>query len=162
MAFTLTLGCSGDDDNQNTQKGNIGVTDVNCSGCKTTYDKAAQLANDKILRMNSLTIRLNNQGEGMVMLSNLMLNCAAESIENVLMNSQDGVLSMVVVPAKDDVSANCICPYDCSFKAKNLETGLYQLKIYVADGKGKTFNPEYPIYEGEITLTPNQEASLTW
>ena len=162
MAFALALGCSGDDDNQDTQKGNIEVIDVNSSGCQATYEKTAQLGNDKVLRMNSLTIKLNNKGDGMVMLSHLMLNCAAESIENVLMHCQDGILSIVVVPAKDDVSANCICPYDCSFKAKNLKTGHYRLKIYIADGKGKTFNPDYPIYEGEITLTPNQEASLTW
>lgn len=157
----IGFGCSSDN-NDNTMPGKLQVVDVNTSGCKTKVDVSANTRADDITRQTRMTIKLDNNHQALVNIYGIWLNCAAEGVEDVRVSLENGIITMVIVPRDTEHDVNCICPYDCSFIMTNVQSGHYQLIVYVAQGPDKTYNPDYPIYKGELTLTNNLETSLVW
>ena len=159
--LALAVSCSNDDDNDNTMQ-EMSITDINSSGCKMMQSTTDGTRAGNSLQRTKLTFEPNGNGGAMVSLTDIILNCDAESIENVLMTCHNGRIDLVIVPKNREALANCVCPYDCSFYIKRIPSGSYHIRIYVAEGKKSTFNPAYPIHEGEITLAPQQPSSLEW
>lgn len=75
--------------------------------------------------------------------------CDFEKV-NVNVFYSEGVLTIVEYPSSD--KADCRCEISASFLIENVPQLDFILKIYHGDTTGR-FNPDKPLYEGEISLS---------
>lgn len=155
--LVLMTACS----TENTVIGNVGVSDVKSSGCKTS----ASLMDSRPEYYNSFVgqksvLRLSFGADNIVngRFEDFMDNCAIE-LFHVGVSSSDGKIILVLYPDKD-MMTNCLCRYDVDFKMQNIVSGNYQLEVYHTTAD-KQISKGNMVYSGTVNLEKGKEVVLT-
>ena len=116
---------------ENAVIGNVNVTDIRSSACKTSVSPTDTRPEYYQNVTNNPTV--------------LHLKMAADNT----VNAQFTV-----------VLDNCICQYDVNFTLKNLASGSYQLDVYHTTANKQTAEWNR-IYRGSVTFVPDKPVTLT-
>ena len=153
----LMLSCT----TENAVVGNVGISDVKSSGCKTS----ASLLDSRPEYYNSFVgqksvLRLSFGADNIVngRFEDFMDNCSID-LFHVGVSSSEGKIILVLYPDKD-MMTNCICRYDVDFKMQNIVSGNYQLEVYHTTAD-KQISKGNMVYSGTVNLKKEKEVVLT-
>lgn len=146
---------------ESTLIGNVRVSDVSTSDCKTSLSKAdtrTEYYNDIYSKKPTLTMLMGNNYTINAQFLDVLDNCQIGQF-HVDASSHDNTIVLILYP-EQDMLTDCICQYDVNFKMKNLLPGNYQIVVYHTTSTKQT-NSSNKIYEGTVNLEMNKSVTLT-
>lgn len=146
---------------ESTLIGNVKVSDVSTSDCKTSLSKAdtrTEYYNDIYSKNPTLTMLMGNNYTINAQFIDVMDNCEIRQF-HVDANSHDNTIVIILYP-EQDMLTDCVCQYDVNFKMQNLLPGNYQIVVYHTTSTKQT-NSSNKIYEGTVNLEMNKSVTLT-
>ena len=146
---------------ESTLIGNVKVSDVSTSDCKTSLSKAdtrTEYYNDIYSKNPTLTMLMGNNYTINAQFIDVMDNCEIRQF-HVDASSHDNTIVLILYP-EQDMLTDCVCQYDVNFKMKDLLPGNYQIVVYHTTSTKQT-NSSNKIYEGTVNLEMNKSVTLT-
>lgn len=146
---------------ENTLIGNVKVSDVSTSDCKTSLSKAdtrAEYYNDIYSKKATLTMVMGNDNTIGAQFFDVLDNCQIGQF-HVDASSHDNMIVLILYP-EQGMLTDCVCQYDVNFKIKDLLPGNYQMVVYHTPSTKQT-NSSNKIYEGTVNLEINKSVTLT-
>lgn len=145
---------------ENAIVGNIKVSDVVTSDCKTSVSKTdtrPEHLTDFYSTETTLSLLMRNDNTVAAQFLDVMDNCAICQL-NVDMTCVENKIIIILYP-DCDILTNCVCMYDVNFKIRNLFPGNYQLEIFQTTTNKQTSSSNR-IYHGTVTLDFNKTVRL--
>lgn len=146
---------------ENAVVGNIKVSDVITSDCKTSLSKEdtrPEYYNDIYSKMTTLHMLMGNDNAIGAQFMDVLANCQIGRF-HVDVSCHENTIVMILYP-EQDMLTNCICEYDVDFKMKDLLPGNYQIEVYHTTST-KQINSSNRVYQGVVTLESNKAITLT-
>ena len=146
---------------ENAMVGNVKVSDVITSDCKTSVSKKdtrPEYYNDIYSKMTTLRMLMGNDNTIDAHFLDVLDNCQIGRF-HVDASCHDNTIVIILYP-EQDMLTDCVCVYDVDFKIKDLFPGNYQIEVYHTTSTKQT-NSSNRIYEGAVNLESNKAIMLT-
>ena len=146
---------------ENAIVGNVKVTDIVSSDCKTSVSKEdtrPEYLADFYSNNTTLSMFMENGNTIAAQFLDVMDNCAIGQL-NVDVTCVENKIVIILYPDRD-MATDCVCMYDVNFKIKDLFPGNYLMEVFQTTSNKQTSSSNR-IYQGAVTLESNKTVTLT-
>lgn len=146
---------------ENAVIGNVNVTDIRSSACKTSVsptDTRPEYYQNVTNNPTVLHLKMVADNTVNAQFTDVLDNCMISHFH--VEAGGDGNKLVLILYPNEDMATDCICQYDVNFTLKNLASGSYQLDVYHTTVNKQTAEWN-KIYRGSVTFAPDKPVTLT-